>query len=175
MARGNTAILDGLEVGYGTRDSVNEYDAVVHTYGRIKQAEIRVDHTNIANFADAVDPLTKHFEIPVGSVVLTSQIVVEESFAAMTRLTVGLKQTDGTTIDPDGLHTIILVAALTDGDVLDGTGALVGTELANDSVLGVTVTGSAATAGKMAVLIEYREPLPSEDSPAVLVGIQGSL
>jgi hypothetical protein len=175
MARGNTATLDGLEVGYGTRDSVNEYDAVVHTYGRISQAEIRVDHTNIANFADAVDPLSKHFEIPVGSVVLTSQIVVEETFLNLTSLVVGLKETDGTTVDPDGLHAAILLAALTDGDVEDGAGALVGTELAQDSVLSITVTGTAPTAGKMAVLIEYREPLPAEDAPAVITGIIGSL
>ena len=175
MARSETAILDGLVVGYGPLDSVNPQDARVHTLGRHKQHEVRVDHTNIATFADAVDPATTYFEIPAGSVVLSSQIVVLETWDALTSIVVGLKEPDGTTDDPDGLHTAILLAALTDGDVEDGTGALVGTELVNNGVLSVTVTGAAATVGAFALLVEVREPVPSQDSPAVITGIIGTL
>ena len=175
MARSETAILDGLVVGYGTRDSVNPQDARVHTLGRRKQHEVRVDHTNILSFADAVDPATTFFEIPAGSVVLSSQIVVLETFLNLTSIVVGLKEPDGTTTDPDGLHAAILLAALTDGDVEDGAGALVGTELAVNGVLSVTVTGTAPTAGAFTLLVEVREPVPSQDSPAVISGIIGTL
>lgn len=175
MARSETAILDGLLVGYGTRDSVNPQDARVHTLGRHKQHEVRVDHTNIADFADGVDPATTFFEIPAGSVVLSSQIVVLETFADLTSITVGLKQPDGTSDDPDGLHTTILLAALADGDVEEGGGAFVGTELVNNGVLAVVVTGTPPTAGAFTILVEVREPVPSQDSPDVITGIIGSL
>lgn len=175
MARSETAILDGLVVGYGARDSVNPFDARVHTLGRHKQHEVRVDHTNIADFADGVDPATTHFEIPAGSVVLSSQIVVLETFDALTDIIVGLKEPDGTTDDPDGLHAAIVLANLVDGDVEEGSGALVGTELVNNGVLSVTINGTPPTVGALTILVEVREPVPSQDSPDVISGIIGSL
>ena len=171
MARANESTLDGIIVGYGARDSINPFDSEVHTLGRLKQAEILVDQSNIATFADAVNPDQRHLQIPIGSVVLSSQIVVLQTFDALTSIVVGLKDfDDGATNDPNGLHATILLAALTDGDVEDGAGALIGTELDEDQALSITVTGSAPTVGEMVVLIEYREAVPSQASPAIIVG-----
>lgn len=172
MARENTWVNnDGLRVGFGTRDTINQYDSQVHTYGRVLQAEIMVDASNIATFADATAPLSKDFEIPAQSVIVSSTLRVLESFDALTSIVVGLKDyDDGAANDPNGLHDTILLAALTDGDVDVGAGALIGTEVDEDQALSVTVTGSAATVGEFMVLVEYIEPRPSQASPAIIVG-----
>lgn len=172
MARGNTwTNADGLEIGFERRDSINKEDAVVHTLGRKKQAEIIVDHTNIASFADAVAAGSKAFQIPAGSIVTGGEIHVSEAFNLLTSLTVGLKQADGTTDDPDGILLSELLAGLTLDAVHPIDGAYLDAVTAEDLVLSVTVVGTAPTAGVMKVLIEYREPTPSQASPAIITGV----
>lgn len=174
MARAETwTNADGLVVGFGPRDSINKYDSEVHTLGRIRQAEVMVDHSNITSFADAtaLTEQSKHFQIPAGSVIVSSTLRVLETVTDLTSLTIGLKEyADGSTNDPDGLHASILLANLTDGDTDVGAGALIGTEVATDQALVVDVTGTTPTAGEFMVLVEYIEPRVSQASPAVIVG-----
>ena len=68
MSRGNTwTNADGLVVGFASRDTHNIEDSVVHTLGRRKQAEVRIDSSTIATLAAGVAPGAKAFEIPAGA------------------------------------------------------------------------------------------------------------
>jgi len=169
MARQETWVnADGLRVGFGGRDSVNEFDANVHTVGRIRQMEIIFNADNVGTFADGVAPLSKDFQIPAGSVVVRSTARVLQAVTGATDFIIGLKDyDDGTTNDPNGLHTAF--AAVTADTVDAGDGALINTTLDEDQALSVTPTGT-MTAGEVAVLVEYIEPQVSQDSPDIITG-----
>lgn len=175
MARGNTWLnADGLEVGFGVRDTHNIEDAIVHTLGRVKEVEVHIDHSTIAELATGTAPNSKHIEIPAGSVVRSAYLRVDTGFDALTSIVVGLKQqSDGATIDDDGLIASTLLAAIdTAGEVVVGAGAVIdaATETAVPAVVSLDVTGSAPTVGSAKLYVEYMEPLPSAEAPDVIVG-----
>jgi len=172
MARGNTATLDGLVVGYGTRDSRNVEDAVVHTMGRVKQVEVHINAGNLASLATATAPTSKVFEMPAGAIIRHAYLHVTESFDVLTSVVVGTKlQADGATVDDDGLLTVILLAALVADATIEDTGAQVnGAPLAAASVVSFDVTGTTPTVGEAVLTIEYQEPVADQDAPAVIVG-----
>lgn len=179
MARASTSTLDGVIVGYGPLDSINPYDSVVHTLGRKKQAEVVVDYTNIADFVGGSLPPegTKHFVIPAGSAITACTVTVQDDVTDLTSLAIGLKDTaDGTLVGADDtLVTDVegIEANLETDDKLVGVGSLttaLDVVTASDATLAITVTGSAPTAGRMTVLVEYIEPQASQDSPAIIVG-----
>lgn len=176
MARANTTVLDGLVVGYGTRDTYNPEQSVVHTDGRVKFAQIDIDFRNIASFATgtAPSPLKRNFEIPAGSVIQSSQFVIKTGFNALTSIVIGTKNSAGTTINSTGLHASTLLAAInTAGQTEEGAGAQInGTALASAAYVSLDVTGSAPTAGHGILAVRYLEPMVSQDPPAVLVGVQ---
>jgi hypothetical protein len=169
MARQDTWVnADGLRVGFGARDSFNEFDANVHTVGRIKQMEVIFNADNVGTLADAVAPLSKDFQIPAGSVVVRSTARVLQAVTGATDFIIGLKDyDDGASNDPNGLHTAF--AAVTAGTVDPGDGALINVELDEDQALSVTPTGT-MTGGEVVVLVEYIEPVPSQDAPGILTG-----
>lgn len=177
MARANTATLDGLVVGYGTRDSHNVEDSVVHTMGRIKQVEVRIDHSTHVDLATGTAPTTKSFGLPAGSMITGGRLVVLETFTDLTSIIVGTKGSDGVTEDDNGLLTTVVLADLTVGESLVLDGAQVQEEadadvVVTDEVLYVSldVTGTAPTAGEAVLVFEYQEPVPSSTPPAVIVG-----
>lgn len=176
MARENTAILDGLVVGYGTRDSHNVEDAMVHTYGRVRQLELRIDHSTVAGLATGTAASSKAAVIPAGSALLNSKLIVLETFTDLTSLIIGTKGVDGVTEDDDGLHATTLLAALVAGDTEEGGGAQLGAEVTDeDLTVSLDVTGTAPTAGEAVLVVEYYEPVPSSTPPAPVQGIVGSL
>jgi hypothetical protein len=172
MARANTSILDGLEVGYGTRDTRNVEDANVHTVGRMKQVEVHINAGNLTSLATGVVPTTKVFQMPAGAIVRHAYLHVTESFDALTSVVIGTKlQADGLEVDDDGLQTVILLAALIAGATIEDTGAQVnGAPLAAASVVSFDVTGAAPTVGEAVLTVEYQEPVSDQDAPAVIIG-----
>lgn len=81
--------------------------------------------------------------IPSGAKILSQTTIEVEAAAGGTSFVVGTFQADGTEIDADGIR------------IADGSnGALIGTQVAEDSFVGVTTTGT-YTAGKYKVVIEY--------------------
>lgn len=179
MARDNTAILDGLVVGYGNRNSINRFNAEVHTLGRVKQQEIVVDFSNIVSFAagSLAEGPKKDAIIPAGSAILSCVITVESDVQDLTSLAIGLKDTvDGTLVGAD--DTLVtdadaVEANLETDDKLVGTGSLTSAQdvvTASDATIAITVTGAAVDAGRFVVLTEYIEPQASQDSPAIIVG-----
>lgn len=172
MARGNTwTNADGLVVGFNTRDTHNVEDSQVHTMGRRKQAELRIDHSTHAGLAGAVAPTSKSLEIPAGSALISSVLVVEEAFTDLTSIVIGTKGSDGVAEDADGINTTILLAALTAGATVEGTGAQLGGDVTDEALyVSLDVTGTAPTAGEAVLHIEYLEPVPSSTPPAPIVG-----
>ncbi len=183
MARANTATLDGLVVGYGTRDSLNPQDAVVHTLGRVRQHEVMVDHTNILEFAEdslPVEGVIKAFTIPAGSTIVSCKLAVTDDVTDVTSLALGLKDT-ATGVQLHGGDDVLILdvdaleADLETGDTVIGPaqGVLLdpnGVVTSADAILSITVTGTPPTAGAFSVLVEYIEPIASQTSPDVIVG-----
>jgi hypothetical protein len=175
MARASTATLDGLVVGYGTRDTYNPELSVVKTDGRIKTLQVEIDYRNITSFATgtAPSPLKRNFEIPAGSVIQSSQFIIKVGFTALTSIIIGTKIAAGTTIVNNGLHASTALAAInTAGQTEEGAGSQVnGTALASAAYVSLDVTGSAPTAGHGILVVRYMEPMPSQDPPAVITGV----
>ncbi len=163
---------DGMIESYGTRDSHNVEDAIVHTLGREKQAEIRFDHTTLASLATGVVPSSKVFTIPVGAKFISSDMTILEAFVGSTNLIVGTKlAADGLTEDDNGLHTVEIDALLLAGATFEGNGALLNADVTTAAqVLSVDEGTGPATAGEAVVVVRYYEPLPSSTPPAVIVG-----
>jgi hypothetical protein len=81
--------------------------------------------------------------IPANALILSQKAIQVEAPAGGTNFTVGTFEEDGTVIDADGIR----VAAGTDG-------ALIGTQVTQNSFVGVVTTGT-YTAGKFKIIIEY--------------------
>lgn len=145
---------DGLQVGFGTRDTVNLEAGSIHTKGRVHQVELEV-------YFDQ-DPATSNVKsavIPAGAHVLSAQVVVSEAFVGGTSLSAGTIKTDGTGAAATALVTATegATANLTLNAVVTGAGALVGEVTANDINLTYATTG-AFTAGRGTLLVEYVLP-----------------
>ena len=177
MARANTATLDGLVVGYGARDSINPMDSVVHTLGRIKQAEVVIDVSNYADFAAGTLAPTTHFTIPAGSALHSAKVITEAAWNTLTSVAIGLKDTvDGTLTGAD--DTLVtdaegVLANLGAGDIIVGAGTALqagDTVTAADATIAFTVTGTAPTTGRSIVLVEYIELQASQTPPSVITG-----
>lgn len=172
MSRGNTwTNADGLVVGFASRDTHNVEDSVVHSMGRIKQAELRIDASTVAGLATATAPTSKSFEIPTGAAIKSATMIVTESFDALTSIVVGTKGSDGVTEDDDGLIASTLLAVLIAGATIEGAGAQVAGVITDEPLyVSLDITGAAPTVGEATLLIEYIEPVPSSEPPAVIVG-----
>lgn len=172
MARANTATLDGLTVGYGARDTINPQSATVHTKGNLdREVLFVIDSANYLEFATGTAVDGSWGVIPAGAVVRGVRAYVAEAFDALTSIVVGTKETDGTTIDDDGLIASTLLAALTLDATIEGAGAQVdGAVLSADAVPSMDVTGSAPTVGELHVYVQYDMPNVDQDSPAVITG-----
>jgi len=171
MARGNTwTNSDGLEVGFGTRDSYNSEGATIRTKGRQKQIELRFNATDYADVATGA--LTgKEAVIPAGSTIVSMSMKTLTQFTATTATTlaVGLKDTtDGTTIDADGL--LAATAFPADDVVTAGAGADIGTITAEDAVVSVDPDVADLLTGEAIVFVIYEDAVPTSAAPAVITG-----
>jgi hypothetical protein len=170
MARENTATLDGVIVGYGTRNSANPEAGQVHTKGRSHEVEVNLDFRAMPT-GQTVAASIKDHRIPAGSVIRSARLAVAEVFAGATTLSAGLRQLDGTAV---GAATTILSAA---------TVAAVGNVLADDldveasttDVYLAVVTDVPATAGRGTLTVVYDEKVPASVEPAPVQGIVGTL
>lgn len=179
MGRANTATLDGRIVGYGTRDSNNPNDAVVHTYGRVQQAEIYIRPEDFASgevlAADVENPYA--IEIPAGASIKSAQFLVDDAFVGGTNLNIGTKAhaSPYAVVDADGIDAAVLTAALTAGATIECDGAQVGGDRLAAAVTIVASSSGTYTAGSGRLVVEYYQPVVDQEAPAPLQGVQGSL
>ena len=109
----------------------------------------------VIDFADQPSSYTSESDaglttIPAGSVLQTATVQVLETISGGVNFSVGVSQPDGTVTDADGLVAASTVTAV--NDFVEGAGALLGADLANDAQ--VTIGGD-RTAGKIKVLVTY--------------------
>lgn len=178
MARSNTwTNPDGLVVGYGARSTINAQDAVVHSLGRIKQAEVVIDVSNHTSFAAGTLAPTTHLEIPAGAALRSCTVVTEDAWNLLTSVAIGLKdRSTGALVGADDTlvtDTEGVLANLGAGDVIVGAGTQLqagDTVTSEATTIALTVTGTTPTTGRSRVLVEYLDPVTSQDAPAVIVG-----
>ena len=170
MARANTwTNSDGIEVGFGSRDTYNPEGASIHTKGHVAQLELHITSDSYGDVATGVLK-GKEAVIPSGSRIISAIANVTETITGTTAVSfdMGLKDTtDGTTIDADGLIDGTTNFAV---GVQTGAGALIGTVTSADSVVSFDPNVADLLTGELVVLVEYQLPVPSSDAPGVITG-----
>lgn len=146
--------VGGRQTQYGP-DGITDkkYGALAAGGGKEKELVYEFSYDDLP---DADDGNEMVLRIPAGAKIVSSDLIVGTAWAGGTDLTIGLKQTDGTAIDTDGLHAAILTAALTAGSLHVGAGADIGTiaDASNDAVVAVTANG-VFTAGTGKLVVKY--------------------
>lgn len=145
---------DGLEIGFGRRDTKNVEAGTIEVKGQVRQLEVEMYFDEANTTASA-----KNAVIPKGAVVVSATVYVKEAFVGGTALTVGTILKDGTGAAATAFVTATeaAVANLGAGKVITGAGALVGKTTATDVQVTATPTGT-HTAGRATVLIQYIQP-----------------
>ena len=176
MGRGNTwTNNDGLIIGFERRDAKNEETGGIHTLGHRKEMELRLEVADVPNLAVAVARSSRHMGIPTGSVIRAANLVVISDVLGLTvttgRLAVGTVDAAGVQVTVAGLIADQAEAALVAGSTVEGAGADIdGVALAQDTYPSIEITGANPTSGEVVLTIVYDEPVPSSESPAILVG-----
>lgn len=144
---------DGLYVRFGPNQGVRGARAGITTdSSKNRNLVMTVDLTGAArtiytadlNNDGTVDGFSSlDTPIPNGAVIISQRVVTKVALAGGTNFAVGTYQKNGTVISANGIR----VTAGTDG-------ALVGTQVAQDSYIGVVTTGT-YTAGTVEILIQY--------------------
>jgi len=143
---------------YGPRDYDAGYGYTITSFGRVKVLEYVYDYTNLpaASANDAAVPV-----IPANSYIVEGYHQVIDAFTVGSTDTInfGLDQTDGTTIDVDGLDATVDLEGQSVGDWTTFNGALIGASVgANDAQVTVeTSAAGAVTAGKGVIVLKYIE------------------
>lgn len=150
---------DGLTEKYGLERSAVLNQGVSATGEVIQTLRYKIDDaTTIANTDTAVADPSAPF-IPSGAHIVDATFIVTTAFTSggSAVLDLGLKQSDGTNIDDDGIDAAVAVASLTDGAVITCDGADVGTVVgANNAFLMATYDTAAFTAGAGVLEVRFR-------------------
>lgn len=171
---------DGLDVGFGTRDSKNKNAATVRTQGNVEILSMILDWDYLPDAAGTA-PSSKSIPLPANSLIHRATLRVTEAFTSggATTLDIGLVNAAGTAIDQDGIDAAIAKTAIDAvGDVIQCDGALVGgaaTVGTAPAYISCNVGTGPYTAGQAELTIEYSKPLPSTDPVDPIGGIVGSL
>lgn len=171
--------MSGVRIGIVAGDTAGNSRRAATHYGRrniegtFPSVHAMSHGLSVLEFTFAFDDLPVHdldalaLRIPAGAIIKSHQIKVLEAAAGTTLVyDFGLvKAVDGVVIDVDGLDAAVAQATLADNAVIAGDGALVGAEVgADDAQYSVTLkSGSAPTAGRYQVKIEYEAELQRQD------------
>ena len=168
---------DGLSVGFGPRDSLNDNGAVVETTGNVEVFQMNL-HWDELPAAPGTAPLSKSIPLPANAVINDAKLQVLDAFTSggSTTLTIGLVDAAGAAIDADGIDATVAKAALSAGATIACDGALVGADVGSAAAYISTTTASGPwTAGEAVLTIEYTRQLPSAEAADPIDGIVGSL
>lgn len=154
---------DGLVVGFGTRNvEVNSGATVVAGDGIHRKVVMKIVGTEVAATAPT-SQLVNGAVIPAGSHILSATLVVDTPFVGATAaLKVGGYLASTLAADDDDGFITAANGALANIDADDeevaGSGAYVGTTIANNLVVGCDYDTAAFTAGAGTLVIEYIAP-----------------
>lgn len=151
----------GLSVNnhYGPRSTDESFGGMSSTCkGIVKEAIWQFEYNRLPDAAST----NMHFSIPAGATIVSAKLIIDTAFTSTsttTDITVGLQKADGTEIDNDGLITAAnatQTTIATAGNVITGSGALVGTTIgaaAGELVVAGSDTDLLTGAGR--VIVEY--------------------
>ena len=148
----------GVAQHYGPRETNGKYGAASKGTGIVKRAQWDFSYNDLPD----ADTNGLGHQIPAGAIIKSAVMYVDAAWTSTsgtTDLLVGLQQADGTEIDNDGLFDgteSTQTAIGTEGNVVDGAGALVGKTVgANAGELVVAGSVDDLTAGKARIVVEY--------------------
>lgn len=148
----------GVVNHYGPRETNGKYGAVSKGTGIVKRAQWDFSYDDLP---DAATNGLGH-SVPAGAYIKSAVMYVDQAWTSTsgtTDLLVGFEQANGTAIDVDGLFDgteATQTAIGTEGNVINGAGALVGASIgANAGELVVAGSVDDLTAGKARVVVEY--------------------
>ena len=150
-------ILNGVRNNYGSQTTQDKFPGLIKTEGYTKEMVIDFNYDDLpVESADGALVI----ELPLDTFVVSSRLHVKTAAAGGTSYTIGLKQSDGTAIDVDGLHTAAatVTANLTEDAWLVGGGALVGASVGAAAGQVTVIAAGTFTAGSYRLVIEYILP-----------------
>lgn len=139
---------DGVEVGFGTRDTINKETNTVHTKGLTKELKLDINHKDLPVTGAVVN--LKSSGIPADAVISSATFAANETFD--TAIEVGTMDSDGVSVVADGLIATGIYAA---GDAVVGAGAQIGTQAGELLYVAITPTTTAPTTGRGQLVVEY--------------------
>ena len=149
---------DGLRVRFGTEKARDAKEGSPRQAGAYKVYEFEIDGKDLQLHTDTQERFlnrTPSVYLPAGHLLVEAKLVTMTPFQGSgATLTLGLAEQNGTTVDADGIDaTIALTAIDAVGETVTCDGQLIGTILAKNSALTVTVGTASYTAGKAKLLV----------------------
>jgi hypothetical protein len=144
----------GVATNYGVRTTTGQFGSQESTkMGVIKSAMWTFAWDKLPTASTS----KLQYVIPAGATIVSARLIVDTAFSGGTSYTVGLQTAAGTAIDDDGFLTAaqLAVASLTDGKVIVGSGALVGTTIGATAGELVVIASGTFTAGAGRIILEY--------------------
>lgn len=137
---------DGIRVGFGKRNTRNADAGEVHVKGMVKQLKCDLHAKDMAAFGH-----TRMMEVPKDCTMIRGTFICNETFDKA--LAVGTVDLSNAIVEAEGLIPSITP---TKGDVIDCTGVLMNTMLAQPQyIIGRSATGNNITAGRGQLIVEY--------------------
>jgi len=161
---------DGLVQKYGVLKTVPNLAGEYRTVGQMREVQLKI---NLADLTQSEAIQTYQTFMPAGARIAEVEVLTHTAAATGTAIDLGLVRTDGTTeIDFDGFLAAAPIAVMNSAGertvytaittvpaTQTGTGALIGTTLANVGYITCSMTDATAfTAGIIYVTIRYYVP-----------------
>ena len=150
-------VLNGVRNNYGPQTTQDKFPGLIKTDGYTKEMVIDFNYDDLpVESADGAVVI----ELPLDTFVVSSRLHVKTAAAGGTSYTIGFKESDGTVIDVDGLHTAaqLATANLTEDAWLVGAGALVGASIGAAAGQVTVIASGTFTAGSYRLIVEYIQP-----------------
>ena len=178
---------DGLEVGFGKRDSEYKYAGTVRTMGNEEMITLSIKASEMPLYEGAAVP-SMCMPIPAGAYITKATLNVLTSFAdadANPTMTIGLVNAAGTAIDIDGIFAGLTEASnqLTAPQVVEGDVATYGGGLVNgiddigtaDGYLTADLDTGAWDSGEAILTVWYLRAIPDVTPADPITSIVGTL
>lgn len=155
---------DGLRVRFGTEKARDAKEGSGRQAGAYKEFEFDIEASDLPAHTDTQERFLNRVPsvyLPAGHLLVEAKLVTIVGFTATgsATLTLGLAKQDGTTVDADGIDATIAKTAIdTVGETVTCDGQLIGTVLAHNSALTVSVGTDTFATGKAKLIVKLLPP-----------------
>lgn len=151
---------DGLTQRYGTVDSENK-GRKTNTNNVVQELVLKIVGTELGDAASNAH-LVGAASIPAGAHILSASLEVTTIFTSGGAATMDIgvyKSLDLSIVDEDGIDADIALTAIDAvGDTIACDGAVINTNLVNDSLIAASYETAAFTAGEATLIVSYLIP-----------------